>query len=151
MGITELATCELLEPSDDAVMTLVQQKGQEICLNIVKQGNLYFSRRLRGYENLSTFNEQELQMGVGDNLSVEIQRSMDYFESQLKQAPVKKILLGLDSKHLDKVAEIMQQLTFMPVEPFRPALAKDDELDFGSTSYVSLGAAITQRQSAGLG
>lgn len=147
IGIAELATCDLLLESDDAVMTLVQQAGQEICLNIVKQGRLYFSRRLRGYENLSSFSEQELQMGVGDNLSIEIQRSMDYFESQLRQAPVKRILLGLETDILDKFAQILQQLTFMPVEPLIPGIASRNNVNFSGRYLPSLGAAVCNSDS----
>ncbi|GAA0856524.1 MSHA biogenesis protein MshI [Aliiglaciecola litoralis] len=145
IGILELAVADMLEKSDDAVLTLVQEPGQDICLNIVKRGDVYFSRRLRGYENLSTFSEQELQMGVGDNLSVEIQRSMDYFESQLRQAPVKKILLGVESPHLQKLTEIMQQLTFMTVEPLSPEVVGTDDLHFRSSLIGSLGAAYKEQ------
>lgn len=144
IGIAELAMCQLVEDSDDAVLTLVQQPGQEVCLNIVKRGNLYFSRRLRGYENLATFTEQELELGVGDNLSVEIQRSMDYFESQLRQAPVKRIYLAMDTSQNAKLADIMQRLTFMPVEMLSPEIAKQPGLEFDCSSYVSVAAALAQ-------
>jgi len=52
-GITieELATMELLEASDDAVITLVQEHGEDIVLSIIKDNELYFSRRLSGFEN----------------------------------------------------------------------------------------------------
>lgn len=145
IGILELAVADMLEKTDEAVLTLVQEPGQDICLNIVKRGDIYFSRRLRGYENLSTFSEQELQMGVGDNLSVEIQRSMDYFESQLRQAPVKKILLSIESEHLQKLSEIMQQLTFITVEPLSPAIESTDDLVYRSSLIGSLGAAFMQQ------
>jgi MSHA biogenesis protein MshI len=145
IGILELVVTDMLEQSDDAVLTLVQEPGQDICLNIVKNGNVYFTRRLRGYENLSTFSEQELQMGVGDNLSVEIQRSMDYFESQLRQAPVKKILLSIESQHLQKLSELMQQLTFVNVEPWYPEIQSTDNLTYRSGLLGSLGAAYLEQ------
>lgn len=151
IGAAELATCDLLEESNDAVMTLVQQAGYDLCLNIVKKGQLYFSRRLRGYENLSTFNEQELQMGVGDNLSVDIQRSMDYFESQLKQAPVKKILLGVETDILDSFASLMQQLTFMPVTSFKPGNITFINNGLSGQYLPSLGAAMAQTRQSGEG
>lgn len=148
IGIAELAQCDLLPYSDEATMTLLQQPGQGICLNIVKNGELYFTRSLKGYENLGSFSEQELQMGVGDNLSVEIQRSMDYFESQLRQAPVKRIVLGIDSPHLDKLADIMQRLTFVSVTPIEQPVPADRDLHFNSGSYASLGAALLPHRQA---
>ena len=143
IGLAEFALHELLEPSDDAVMTLLQPAGQEICLSIFKGGQLYFSRRLRGYENLSTFTEQELQMGVGDNLSVEIQRSLDYFESQLRQAPVKKIYLAIETPALAYLSELLKGLTFMPVEAMMPAIKCDASFDVFNSSFSSLGAGLS--------
>ncbi|MEP4891235.1 MAG: MSHA biogenesis protein MshI [Aliiglaciecola sp.] len=145
ISILELIMADLVESDDDAILTLVQESGQEICLNIIKKGQVYFSRRLRGYENLPTFSEEELQMGVGDNLSVEIQRSMDYFESQLRQAPVKKILLAIESPHLEKLAQMMQQLTFMTVEPMHIDVTHAEELTYRSSFIGSLGAAFVQK------
>lgn len=148
IGIGELALCNVIGESEEAVLTLMQEAGQEVCLNIVKQGQVYFSRRLRGYENLSTFSASELQMGVGDNLSVEIQRSMDYFESQLRQAPVKKILLALDSPILDELATLLQNLTFMPVEVLVPNIDKLAELEFSNGYLCALGGALSEAQEA---
>lgn len=142
IGIEELATCDLVPESDDAVITLFQEAGGQVCLNIVKQNKLFFSRRLRGYENLSSFSPEELQMGVGDTLSVEIQRSMDYFESQLRQAPIKKILISLDSPHQDELAALIAQLTVLSVEAFKPAINMADGMQLSVASYASLGAAI---------
>lgn len=147
IGVAELATCDLVDVSEDAVMTLVQQSGFDMCLNIVKNGQLYFSRRLRGYENLSSFNLQEIQMGVSENLSIEIQRSMDYFESQLRQAPVKKILLGIESDVIEEFAELMKQQTFMPVEPFIPQTLNANGNGYIGRYLPSLGAAMAQADS----
>ncbi|MFQ3236319.1 MAG: MSHA biogenesis protein MshI [Paraglaciecola sp.] len=142
IGIEELATCELIPHSDAAVITLFRSDKDQVCLNIVKQGQLYFTRRLRGYENLSSFSAQELQMGVGDTLCVEIQRSMDYFESQLRQAPVKKILLAVNSTNQQALADLINELTFMPVEIFSPSIkALNDSLKV--TSFSSLGIALS--------
>jgi MSHA biogenesis protein MshI len=49
-------------------------------LNIVKRKQLFFFRRLRGYENLANFSPEELKIGIVDNVSLEIQSSIDYFE-----------------------------------------------------------------------
>ncbi|MFT4995361.1 MAG: MSHA biogenesis protein MshI [Paraglaciecola sp.] len=142
IGIEELATCDLLPQSDDAVMTVFQEAGDQVCLNIVKQNKLFFSRRLRGYENMFSFSPEELQMGVGDTLSVEIQRSVDYFERQLRQTPIKKILISVDSPHQDELAVLIAQLTSLSVEAFKPAIHLADGMQLSVASYASLGAAI---------
>lgn len=142
IGIEELATCNLLAPSDDAIITLKQEEAGQLSLNIVKRNELYFSRRLRGYENLANFSPEELKMGVVDNLSLEIQRSMDYFESQLRQAPVKKIYISLDTIHQDVLADLIKEVIFVSVESFIPNVTTNSEMPITPSSLASLGAAI---------
>jgi len=142
IGVEELATCNLLVPSDDAIITLKQEEGGQLSLNIVKRNELYFSRRLRGYENLANFSPEELKMGVVDNLSLEIQRSMDYFESQLRQAPVKKIYLSLDTIHQDALAEFIKEVIFVSVEKFIPNVTNSADMPITPSRLASLGAAI---------
>ena len=142
IGIEELAICNLVAPSDDAVITLKQEESGQLSLNIVKRNQLFFSRRLRGYENLANFSPEELKMGVVDNLSLEIQRSMDYFESQLRQAPVKKVYLSLDTNHQDALAEFIKEVIFVSVEKFIPNVTKNTDMPIAPSSLASLGAAI---------
>jgi MSHA biogenesis protein MshI len=142
IGVEELAICNLLVPSDDAIITLKEEEGGQLSLNIVKRNELFFSRRLRGYENLANLSPEELKNGVVDNLSLEIQRSMDYFESQLRQAPVKKIYISLESTHQDALADMIKQVIFISVERLIPNVARNNDMPVTPTSFVSLGAAI---------
>ena len=80
-------------------------------------------------------------MGMGDTLSVEIQRSMDYFESQLRQAPVRKIVVHLNSTIQQELANIIQELTFMPVTVMALPLASPQPDK--TVSLASLGAALS--------
>ena len=87
----EFAFASLLPLRDEPVLMVCQQPNEEINILIVKSGQLFFSRRLRGFAQLANKSEVELGHGVIDSLSLEIQRSTDYFERQLKQAPIKVI------------------------------------------------------------
>jgi len=87
----EFAFASLVPAQNDACLMVCQQPNEEIVLLIIKQGKVYFSRRLRGFSQISTKSEDELIFDVIDNLSLEIQRSTDYFERQLKQAPIRTI------------------------------------------------------------
>jgi MSHA biogenesis protein MshI len=142
IGIGEVATCNLLAHSDDAIITLNQEEGGQLCLNIVKRNQLFFSRRLRGYENLKSFTQEEIKIGVIDNLSLEIQRSMDYFESQLRQAPVKKVYVYLDTVHQYALAEMLIQIIFIPVEVFIPNVSNETNVPITPSALASLGAAV---------
>jgi len=98
--IAEFAFANLLPTQNDACLLVCQQPNEEIVLLIVKQGKLYFHRRLRGFSQIASKTEDELTMTVIDSLVLEIQRSSDYFERQLKQAPIKdiKVLLPIASE-----------------------------------------------------
>lgn len=141
--VEELATCELLPDNQDGYVTMFQSPGAEVCLNIVKGGKLYFSRRIKGYEQISSFTEMELQMGVSETLSVELQRSMDFFESQLRQAPVKKIFINLDTEHQAVLAKLVGEAMQVDAEPFKPMCAKSEELKSTDASLAALGGAFS--------
>jgi MSHA biogenesis protein MshI len=105
----EFAFANLLPTQNDAVLLVCQQPNEEIVLIIVKNQQLFFHRRLRGFANIATKSAEELSFSIIDDISLEIQRSTDYFERQLKQAPIRAInvLLPMELERLvvDKLAE----------------------------------------------
>ncbi|MGO4892101.1 type IV pilus biogenesis protein PilM [Flavobacterium sp. W21_SRS_FM6] len=140
--IEELSACQLLPKSEEASVFLHQDLGDQINLSIVKNGLLYFSRRLKGYENLSSFSEQELQLGIADNLALEIQRSLDYFESQLRQAPIKRAYVALDSPFQQTIVNLIKREILIDMVLLSPSLAKADSISAKTTHFASLGAAL---------
>jgi MSHA biogenesis protein MshI len=105
----EFAFANLLAPQDDANLLVCQQPNEEIVLIIVKQQKIFFQRRLRGFAQIGSKSAEELSFSVIDDIGLEIQRSTDYFERQLKQAPIKaiKVLLpiALENVFVEKLAE----------------------------------------------
>jgi len=105
----EFAFANLLTPQHDAILLVCQQPNEEIVLIIVKQKQIFFQRRLRGFAQIGNKTADELSFSIIDDISLEIQRSTDYFERQLKQAPIKaiKVLLpiALESNFIEKLAE----------------------------------------------
>ncbi len=111
----EFAFASLLPKQDDACLLLCQQPNEEVIILIIKQGQLHFYRRLRGFVQLAQLSEHELNLGSIDNLSLEIQRSTDYFERQLKQTPIKTIKLILSTSKESYLAEKLAGNTHIPV------------------------------------
>ncbi|MFT7006815.1 MAG: MSHA biogenesis protein MshI [Colwellia sp.] len=111
----EFAFANLLAPQSDACLLVCQQPNEEIVLLIVKQGKLYFHRRLRGFRQIANKTEEELSTTVIDNLALEVQRSSDFFERQLKQAPIKeiKVLLPMDKESF--LARKLAENSYIPV------------------------------------
>ena len=83
-------------------------------------------------------------MGMVDNLSLEIQRSMDYFESQLRQAPIKSIYLIIDTLHQDELASMIKEIIFISVDKFVPKIEREQGLPLTPACLASLGAAIVK-------
>jgi len=115
ISIEEFAFANLLPRQNDACLLVCQQPNEEIVLLIIKQGKLYFHRRLRGFSQIANKTEEELSMTVVDSLALEVQRSSDYFERQLKQAPIKeiKVLLPINSEGF--FARKLAENTHIPV------------------------------------
>ena len=113
--IPEFAFANLLPFQNDASLLVCQQPNEEIILLIVKQGKLYFHRRLRGFSQIGNKTEDELTMLDIDNLALEIQRSSDFFERQLKQAPIKDIKVLLPIKLESFLARKLAENSHMPV------------------------------------
>jgi MSHA biogenesis protein MshI len=105
----------LIPQQSAAVMLLVHQPGQELSLQIVKQGMVYFSRKLRGFSRIDQYEMSELRQGMLDNLLLEVQRSLDYFEGQLRQAPVKEILFQIATAELPAIVRYFTENGFVQV------------------------------------
>jgi MSHA biogenesis protein MshI len=110
-GITipEFAFANLLTYSDDAVLMVCQQPEEEIFILVIRQAKILFYRHLRGFAQIAKKSEAELGYGIIDSLSLEIQKSVDYFERQLKQAAIReiKVLVPIDNETylVSKLAE----------------------------------------------
>ncbi len=106
ISIEEMVVSSLFTNDNQARLVLCHVPGQELLLTVVKQGELYMQRRVRGFSKLDSVTADELAMGMADNLSLELQRSMDYFESQLRQAPVASIELLINGQ-VESLAELV--------------------------------------------
>jgi MSHA biogenesis protein MshI len=111
----EFAFSQLVAIQNDACLLVCQEPGEEIVILIVKQGQLYFHRRLRGFLHIAEKSDEELASNIIDNLSLEIQRSTDYFERQLKQAPIKELKVLIPIKSEAFFARKLAENTNVPV------------------------------------
>ncbi|PAJ75983.1 hypothetical protein CJF42_01725 [Pseudoalteromonas sp. NBT06-2] len=144
----ELITCEefvltsLLEVDTAAHLIVYQHAGQEPSLQIVREGCLLFSRRLRGFSRLPNMSMEDLSMGLLDSFSLEIQRSIDFFESQLKQPPLKSLQLYLPSEHLEQIVEQLKVHFPVKVMSIQRHLAccagQDESLHFAISAAMEM-------------
>ena len=115
--IEEMAITNLFNDTQ-ARLLLSHRTGGELLLAVVKNGELYMQRRVRGFLQLDTVAAEDLAFGLADNLSLEIQRSMDFFESQLREAPVASIdLLMLGAR--EQLAALVSENFNQSVTPYQ--------------------------------
>lgn len=138
----EFAFANLIPISSDATLLVCQQPNEEVVIVIVKEGRIFFHRRLRGFAHLADKTEAELGMGVVDSLSLEIQRSTDYFERQLKQAPIKSIAVLLPIKNESFLARKLSENSNVAVN----LLAMPEGFSEQREHAAAIGAVIVKKQ-----
>lgn len=80
-----------LDDSHGLAFISLKQSGST--LNITRNGQLYLTRRINTPVGANAMAQNDWDM-VRDRLALEIQRSLDYFESQMGQAPVAQIMIA---------------------------------------------------------
>lgn len=112
----ELLSRDLVPVSGPSRLVLQQQPNNELILQVIHNGQLCFSRHLRGFQQFLTTPVTQLQFGLFDNLLLEVQRSMDFVEGQLKLPPVREILLLLAHSELAALPALFHQAGFNQVK-----------------------------------
>ncbi|MCG6200988.1 hypothetical protein [Psychromonas antarctica] len=121
----ELALTRLLGVSEEVNLLLSQQKS-ELVLTVVKEGQLFFSHRLRGFNELLPQPLSEDENTLLDGLSLELQRALDYMSSQLRITSISHLYLALVCPDLALLAEKLGSYLGRNVQPF----GEKDQYDF---------------------
>lgn len=133
LTIEELALTRLLGNTEEANILLSQQ-GNELVLTVVKQGQLYFSHRFRGFNELLSQPLADVEELLVDGLSLELQRVLDYIASQLRIASLSHLYLALVCPEPDLLAEKLSAYLARNVVPFAP----DKQYNFNCLLAYSL-------------
>ena len=139
----EVLATEMVPDDDYARLLIIQEPNSEPFLMIVRSRTIWLSRRLRGFVNKA--NAQQDLAQLSDMLGLEIQRSMDFYESQLKQPPLKEILFRTQFD----CEPVIERL-----KPFQPAAMNVlvSQLDLAdvvdSTCHFALASALVAARDA---
>ena len=142
----------LLPATDGAAMLLTHQPSQELNLQIIRDQQIHFSRKLRGFNRIHQYDLAELQQGMLDNLLLEVQRSLDYYEGQLKQSPVREIYIQINNNSLAGIvnyfsANGFSQVKALELKTFMPKLSQAEREDYWLTLAGAL-ELVSTRSSA---
>lgn len=102
IGIAELALAAVtrrLSGVNDLGLALLYLSGQQGSINLIENGYLYLTRTLElsalggGYAGVA-----EVHSDPADNLALDVQRSLDYYESQLGKSGVARLYVMTESQ-----------------------------------------------------
>lgn len=145
IDIAELALRNLAQACCDtkrgiALVKLAQGGGS---LQIIRDGNVYLSRQFS-----LAYNAGLLDDLPGDALVLELQRSLDYFERQMRQTPPSHVYLCGENVTADKLTPEIRNSMVVKIELFNVEAG----MQFGSSvqehslslSLLALGAALRE-------
>ena len=121
LDIPELALRNIaaMLPDDVNGVALVYIEQSEGLITITRKETLYLSRRIRfGYNSLPDTaihgNDQEAIEGWFNSIIIEVQRSLDYYESHFSQPQVSGLVIAPGSKEVPGMAEYMSVQLGLP-------------------------------------
>jgi len=121
LDIPELALRNIaaMLPEDVNGVALVYIEQNEGLITITRKETLYLSRRIRfGYNSLPDTaihgNDQEVVEGWFDNITIEVQRSLDYYESHFSQPQVSGLVIAPGAKEVPGMAEYLSRQLGLP-------------------------------------
>lgn len=122
MQLTEISTEELslarLLSAENETNILLSQESNALVLTVVKNGQLSFTHRLRGFNELLAVPIDENDDTFLGNLSLELQRALDYINSQLRITSVTHLYLALVCPDIKQLAEQLSTYLARNVQPF---------------------------------
>lgn len=133
----EMAYCHMLAGDSAAHMLVSQELGEEPNLLIIRDGQLLLSRRLRGFNKFAELPLAQLKMSLLEMFGLELQRSLDFFESQLKQPPIKTLQLNIPNLELPGIIDELAQFFPVKVVGFEP------QVEICKTQALEMQFAIT--------
>ena len=136
-----------LLPEDVAGVALLYLSGRGGLITLTRQGTLYLSRRIEtGWEML--VGDQDHLEAKLDRIIVEIQRSLDYYESHFMQPAISNVVVTPLPEGLDGVAEYLGDQLGVPVRNMDIGSLIDTEQaitrDAQCRCLVAIGAALRQ-------
>ena len=136
MTSEEMVLVTLFGSYKEAHMLIVQHANHEPRILIIRDGQLVLARRLNGFLGIS---DKDQNQELVEALGLEIQRSMDFFESQLKQPPIRSIQLQCDDLSSLTLRAGLAEFLQVKVVDFAPNLELAQQLE--PNFYYALGAA----------
>ncbi len=138
--------------SDDSNgLAFIDLRSSGSTLNLCKAGNIYLTRHLNTRVDQSILNSEEW-VSVKERLVLEIERSLDYYESQMGQSPITNILIAPGENDSDMLVKQLNDLMIARVAGLKLADELDSESEFPEilqqSCILAIGGAMRDMQVA---
>ncbi|MCP4800434.1 MAG: hypothetical protein GY893_10850, partial [bacterium] len=109
IDITELVVGDILQsyPGIEQGIALVLDHEEGATLLVYRGEYLYLIRKLSGVRDLTSCLPVEGNMMMAEHLLLEIQRTLDYYDAQMRQPPLAGILLAPSLADISKLTEYL--------------------------------------------
>lgn len=155
IDIPELALRNIasLLPEDVSGVALIYIGREDGLITITRQGTLYFSRRIQvGYDALPDTavhaDDAEAIQGWLDSIIIEIQRSLDYYDSQFSQPPVAGLVMTPANREIAGVTEYLNDQMGIPARMLDVNelidVPEKIDLELQFNCLLAIGAALRQ-------
>lgn len=152
IDIPELAQRNLaaLLPEDTAGVALLSLQEQSGLITITRQGFLYLSRSLNlGHESLRSAADPAKYF---DHIALEVQRSLDYFESHFRETPIRHLVLTPLAEPVPGFVEYLSANLNVTVDSMDLAALLDSNVELTpalqARCLTTIGAALRQEVKA---
>jgi MSHA biogenesis protein MshI len=152
IDIPELAQRNLaaLLPEDTAGVALLSLQDKSGLITITRQGFLYLSRSLNlGHESLRSAADPAKYF---DHIALEVQRSLDYFESHFREAPIRHLVLAPLAEPVPGFVEYLSANLNVTVDSMDLAALLDSNVELTpalqARCLTTIGAALRQEVKA---
>jgi MSHA biogenesis protein MshI len=106
----EITLADLYNADDEHPhLMLFQPNGYELSLVAIWHSRIFLTRTLRGYSDLPRYLPGAVSTEILDNMSLEMQRSIDYMVAQLKLPSPKLLTIALDCQDNQSIADYLSQ------------------------------------------
>ncbi len=119
-------------------------------ITVTRQGTLYLARRIDVGEDRLAAADSEERPRLLDNISLEIQRSMDYYDSHFDQPPVGSVALMPTAVEMPFLKEHLTEALDVPIQEvdLSQLMDVDGELELTQQArgLLAIGAALRQEE-----
>ena len=138
VGVSELSfrnTVATLFPEADRSIGLVRLTANSGLINISRSAELFLSRRITGVPG--DFDEDAWGQ-FKDQLLLQVQRSIDYYESAMSQPPCDAIVVATTHNWQDKVCDYLDEMLPVPIRSFTQLLGQKFDLTLHNPDPVEI-------------